>query len=123
MKCLNTSTDILPQQLKNVKNNEKVLEGMKTVQSELKKLGNKGKETIKKTFDELISKHVYKVDHKWSQDKRMEDYDSILFDYMMKSGAIKFPPNGKGLNDILGNIQNPELKKEEDSVKEKVNTK
>lgn len=97
---------------------EKVLDGLKTTSEELKKKHNyvKGKEGIKKVFDELIQKFVYQVGLDSNRNilnptnKQMDLSEIQMLDLMMKNGIIKYlDPNVLNSQGQQNFINNPNI--------------
>lgn len=115
-----------PSTEKYLKYHEDILEGMKQVSDELKKKGIKGKEGNKKAFEELVNKHIYKMQDQLdlrlfgNQQVSNEENNLKILDYMLKNGLIRMPDltNNKVFAEGL---MNEKLQEQKDS-KEKQST-
>ena len=98
-----------PDEAKLIKNLENVLEGMRTASDELKKKHNyvKGKEGIKKIYDELINKFVYKIgvdqqsQNPLTKIPQNSKDETLLYEYLIKNGYMKTPENYKNLMNMI----------------------
>lgn len=129
-KYINCAKKIFPEKTaeEEVKNLEIVLTGLKNIAEDLKKKGGKGKDGLKKLFDELLSKHVGKYSEPLFSKKQPTsnsksiDSDMLLFDYMIKNNFIKSNLTTREPESFLNNltedskIESKEIKKNETST-------
>lgn len=124
--CFKNMKNKDPSTEKYLKYHEDILEGMKQVSDELKKKGIKGKEGNKKAFEELVNKHIYKMQDQLdlrlfgNQQVSNEENNLKILDYMLKNGLIRMPDltNNKVFAEGL---MNEKLQEQKDS-KEKQST-
>lgn len=124
--CFKNMKNKDPSTEKYLKYHEDILEGMKQVSEELKKKGIKGKEGNKKAFEELVNKHIYKMQDQLdlrlfgNQQVSNEENNLKILDYMLKNGLIRMPDltNNKVFAEGL---MNEKLQEQKDS-KEKQST-
>lgn len=131
--CFKNMKNKDPSTEKYLKYHEDILEGMKQVSDELKKKGIKGKEGNKKAFEELVNKHIYKMQDQLdlrlfgNQQVSNEENNLKILDYMLKNGLIRMPDltNNKVFAEGLVNekLQEQKESKEKQSTEKTIEIK